>query len=364
MHATPLSLVVITIVIALLFDFLNGVHDAANSIATIVTTRVLTPPQAVLWAALFNFVAAFVFGTGVAHTISSSLIRPEAMTLYVVLAGLLGAILWNLLTWYLALPTSSSHAIISSLAGAAVAGAAFSGVYKHSWHAIKYEGWIPVLAFLVLSPLIGMVLGYILMHVVAWATFRMHRYKAAKMFRTLQLFSAGSYSLMHGSNDAQKTMGIIVAVLMSTGYGQYASGHHRIFGHNHEIAPWIIFSCYTAISIGTMLGGWKIVRTMGSRITPHLKPIDGFASELAAATSIGIATIAHIPISTTHAIGGAISGVGATRGVHAVRWVWARRIIYGWVLTFPGAAIVGAIFYIFLHFTLERWMGGTAATLH
>lgn len=364
MHATPLYLVVITIVIALAFDFLNGVHDAANSIATVVTTRVLTPPQAVLWAAMFNFIAAFVFGTGVAHTISNDLIHPEGMSIFVVLAGLLGAILWNLLTWYLALPTSSSHAIISSLAGAAVAGAALSRQYTHAWQVIKFRGWIPVLLFLVLSPLIGMILGYILMHVTAWATFRMHRYKAGRMFRHLQLVSAGSYSLMHGSNDAQKTMGIIVAVLTSTGYSKYAMGHHKIFGHSHEIAPWIIFSCYTAISIGTMLGGWKIVRTMGSRITPHLKPIDGFASELAAATSIGIATISHIPISTTHAIGGAISGVGATRGVHAVRWVWARRIIYGWVLTFPGAAIVGALFFLMLHFTLEQWIGGVSTTIH
>lgn len=356
MHATPLFLVICTVLIALAFDFLNGVHDAANSIATIVTTRVLTPPQAVLWAALFNFVAAFVFGTGVAHTISSSLIDPAVMNLYIVLGGLLGAISWNLITWYLALPTSSSHAIISALAGAAI--------MRAGWHAILIKGWIPVLAFLVLSPLIGMVIGYILMHIIAWSTFRMHRYKAGKMFRRLQLLSAGAYSLGHGTNDAQKTMGIIVALLVSTGYGNHALSHTHLLGHDHEIALWIILSCHAAIALGTMIGGWRIVRTMGSRITPHLKPIDGFASELAAATSIAIATVAHIPISTTHAIGGAISGVGATRGVHAVRWIWARRIIYGWILTFPGAAAVGAIFYLILHLAIEPFVGGGTPMPH
>jgi len=352
MHAAPLALVVITVVIALGFDFLNGVHDAANSIATIVTTRVLTPAKAVLWAASFNFVAAFLFGTGVAHTISSTIIDPRVMNLYIVLGGLLGAITWNLITWYLALPTSSSHAIISALAGAAIA--------KAGWHAILLKGWIPIIAFLLLSPLIGMVLGYILMHVVAWSSFRMHRDKASKLFRRLQLVSAGAYSLGHGTNDAQKTMGIIVALLVSTGYGKYALGHSRLFGRNHEISIWIILSCHACIAAGTMIGGWKIVRTMGSRITPHLRPIDGFASELSAAVTIALATFAKVPISTTHAIGGAISGVGATRGLHAVRWIWARRIIYGWILTFPGAALVGAFFYAVVHLGIERFIGGGA----
>lgn len=353
MHAAPLLLVIITVVIALGFDFLNGVHDAANSIATIVTTRVLTPPQAVLWAAIFNFVAAFVFGTGVAHTISSNLIDPKVMNLYIVLAGLIGAIAWNLLTWYLALPTSSSHAIISALAGAAIAKAGFA--------AIVAAGWIPVLEFLILSPLIGMVLGYIFMHIVAWTTYKAPRESASRWFRRLQLVSAGAYSLGHGTNDAQKTMGIIVALLVSTGYGQYATGHTVLFGRHHEISIWIILSCHAAIAFGTMIGGWKIVKTMGSRITPHLRPMGGFSAEMAAAVTIALATFAKVPISTTHAIGGAISGVGATRGIHAVRWIWAKRIVYGWILTFPGAGIVGAVTYYLLHLTLEAWIGGAAA---
>ena len=355
MHSTPLFLIIVTIIVALLFDFLNGVHDAANSIATIVTTRVLTPRQAVLWAATFNFIAAFVFGTGVAHTISSNLIKPSVMNLYIVLGGLLGAVTWNLITWYLALPTSSSHAVISALAGAAIV--------RSGWHALVPAGWIPVLLFLVLSPLIGMVLGYIFMHIVAWATFHATRDTGSRLFRRLQLISAGAYSLGHGTNDAQKTMGIIVALLISTGYGKYANAHVRLFGHNHEISLWIILSCHAAIALGTMIGGWRIVRTMGSRITPHMRPMGGFSAELAAAVTIALATFAKIPISTTHAIGGAISGVGATRGVHAVRWIWARRIVYGWILTFPGAALVGGGFYLLLHLLVEPHVGG-AVSIH
>src|SRR5882757_766776 len=243
MHSTPLFLIIVTIVVALLFDFLNGVHDAANSIATIVTTRVLTPRQAVVWAATFNFIAAFVFGTGVAHTISSNLIKPSVMNLYIVLGGLLGAVTWNLITWYLALPTSSSHAVISALAGAAIV--------RSGWHALVPAGWVPVLLFLVLSPLIGMVLGYIFMHIVAWITFHSTRDTGSRLFRRLQLISAGAYSLGHGTNDAQKTMGIIVALLISTGYGRYANAHVRLFGHNHEISLWIILSCHAAIALGT-----------------------------------------------------------------------------------------------------------------
>ncbi|GAA3763134.1 inorganic phosphate transporter [Terriglobus aquaticus] len=352
MHAIPLALVVLVVAIALLFDFLNGVHDAANSVATIVTTRVLTPTQAVAWAAFFNFVAAFVFGTGVAHTISNNLIDPAVMSVYIVLAGLLGAVVWNVLTWYLALPTSSSHAIISSLAGAALV--------KAGSHAILLRGWAPVLLFLVISPLIGMVLGYVFMHIVAWSTYRIPRERASKLFRSLQLFSAGAYSLGHGTNDAQKTMGIIVALLVSSGYSRYATSRHVLFGMHHEISLWIILSCHAAIALGTMIGGWRIVKTMGSRITPHLRPMGGFSAELAAAFTIGLATFAKVPISTTHAIGGAISGVGATRGVHAVRWVWARRIVYGWVLTFPGAALIGGLFYLLLHVTLEPLVGVAA----
>jgi len=326
------------IALALVFDFLNGFHDAANSVATVVTTRALSPKLAVLWAAFFNFVAVFLFGTGVAHTISDKLIVPSQIDVYVIFGGLAGGIGWNLLTWYLALPTSSSHAIISSIAGAAIT--------KSGWGVLLLSGWIPVLAFLVLSPLMGMVLGYILMHVVAWASWRMRRLRAQHLFRRLQLLSAAVYSIGHGSNDAQKTMGIIVALLVGSGHGDWTQTHLRLFGPKQEIALWIVLSCQAAMALGTLSGGWRIVRTMGSRITPHLHPVGGFSAELAAATTIGLATFAKIPISTTHAIGGAVSGVGATRGLHAVRWIWARRVVYGWVFTFPGAGLIGALGYL------------------
>jgi PiT family inorganic phosphate transporter len=344
-----LYLIFVIIGFALVFDFLNGFHDAANSVATVVTTRTLTPAQAVLWAAFFNFVAAFVFGTGVAKTISSNLINPAAMDVYVVFGGLIGGIGWNLLTWYLALPTSSSHALISSLAGAAVT--------KAGWHVLLLRGWWPVLLFLVLSPLLGMALGYIFMHIIAWLTWRAKRERVQHIFRRLQLVSAGAYSLGHGSNDAQKTMGVIVALLVASGHRQWARGGQSLLGRQHEIALWIILSCQAAMALGTMLGGWRVVRTMGSRITPHLHAPDGFAAELAAALTIFLATVVKVPISTTHAIGGAISGVGATRGWHAVRWIWARRVIYGWFLCFPGAALIGALGYLILRLVLTPVLG-------
>jgi PiT family inorganic phosphate transporter len=260
------------------------------------------------------------------------------MDAFVIFGGLVGGIGWNLLTWYLALPTSSSHAIISSLAGAAIS--------KAGWGVLLIRGWVPVLVFLVLSPLLGMVLGYVLMHIVAWLSWRVRRRKAQHLFRRLQLVSAAVYSIGHGSNDAQKTMGIIVALLASSGHAGWTRSSVRLLGGDQEIALWIVLSCQAAMALGTMSGGWRIVRTMGSRITPHLHPIGGFSAELAAATTIGLATFARIPISTTHAIGGAVSGVGATRGLHAVRWVWARRVVYGWVLTFPGAGLIGALAYL------------------
>lgn len=331
------DLALFTVALALLFDFLNGFHDAANSIATVVTTRALSPGVAVAWAALFNFVAVFVFGTGVAKTISSGLINPSIIDIPIILGGLIGGIAWDLLTWYLSLPTSSSHAIISSLAGAAIT--------KGGWGVLLLPGWEPVLLFLVLSPLLGMVLGYVLMHIVAWISWRARRQKAQRVFRHLQLISAAFYSLGHGSNDAQKTMGIIVALLVAVGRPNWAHGDIRFLGHK-EIALWIILSCQAAMALGTLSGGWRVVRTMGSRIAPHLHPANGFAAELAAATTISLATFAKIPISTTHAIGGAISGVGATRGLHSVRWLWARRVVYGWVFTFPGAALIGSGSYL------------------
>ena len=308
-----LALMLFLVALALAFDFLNGFHDAANSIATVVTTRVLSPPAAVFWAAFFNFVAAFCFGTGVAKTVSEKLIDPQTVDVYVVFGGLAGAIAWNLLTWWLALPTSSSHALISGYAGAAVAKAGF-GV-------LLLKGWGPVLLFLVLSPLVGLVLGWIIMTSVSWLTYRMERHRAERWFRHLQLFSAAAYSLCHGTNDAQKTMGIIAALLAVAGHRDWTTGHfHTLSGQHSELAPWIVLCCNGAMAFGTMAGGWRVVQTMGSRITPQLRPVGGFAAECAAAASIALATFAHTPISTTHAIAGGIAGVGTARGARAVRW--------------------------------------------
>jgi len=336
---TTLHFVFGLIALAFVFDIFNGFHDAANSVATVVTARVLTPVQAVFWAAFFNFVAAFLFGTGVAHTISNKLIDPKVVDVYVIFGGLIGAIAWDIITWLMALPTSSSHAIISGYAGGAIAKAGFGS--------LLLKGWVPVIIFLIISPIIGMVLGWIFMTVTSWIAFRIRRHKAEKGFSHLQLISAAAYSLGHGTNDAQKTMGIIAVLLVSAGKGQWTTGHfHAIFGKS-ELALWIILGCHAAMAIGTMAGGWRIVKTVGSRITPHLRPIGGFSAELAAATTIGFATLAAVPISTTHAIGGAVSGVGATRGWHAVRWIWGKRIVYAWILTFPGAALIGALGYYF-----------------
>jgi inorganic phosphate transporter, PiT family len=343
-----LNLVFFIIAVALVFDFLNGFHDAANSVATVVTTRVLSPLAAVVWAAFFNFAAAFLFGTGVAQTISGHLIDPKVIDIYVVFGGLLGAIAWDLLTWWLALPTSSSHAIISGFAGAAIAKAGF--------HSLLLKGWVPVIAFLVISPIVGFILAYITMVTVSWLSYKTPRYKAESIFRRLQLFSAGAYSLGHGTNDAQKTMGIIVALLLAAGKKEWAAGG-SFLGRKQQIAWWIILSCHAAMGLGTMAGGWRIVKTMGSRITPHLRPVGGFSAEMAAAATIGMATIAKVPISTTHAIGGAVSGVGAVRGWHYVRWIWGKRIAWAWILTFPCAGLIGAGAFFLLRLLLEPHFG-------
>ncbi|HEY9125906.1 MAG TPA: inorganic phosphate transporter [Acidobacteriaceae bacterium] len=341
--------VYILIAIALVFDFFNGFHDAANSVATVVTTRVLTPLQAVFWAAFFNFVAAFLFGTGVAKTISEKLIDPKAVDVYVICGGLIGAIVWDIITWLMALPTSSSHAIISGYAGAAIARVGFSS--------ILIKGWVPVITFLIISPIVGMILGWLIMTAVNWLARKTERYKAESRFRHLQLLSAACYSLGHGTNDAQKTMGIIVALLASAGHAQWGKAGNEFHAlGKHEIAWWIILSCHAAMALGTMAGGWRIVQTVGSRITPHLRPLGGFSAEMAAATTIGMATLANVPISTTHAIGGAVSGVGATRGWHAVRWIWGERIVVAWVLTFPGAALIGAAGYYLAHFAIQPFI--------
>jgi PiT family inorganic phosphate transporter len=336
-----MPLVILIIVVALCFDFLNGFHDAANSIATVVSTRVLSPMQAVIWAAIFNFIACFFFGTKVAGTISDKLLDTHQLAgdVYVILAALSGAIIWNIITWVLALPTSSSHALISGYAGAAIAKAGVA--------VIRPAGWEPVLLWLVLSPLIGMVLGAINMIVVAWIFQRAHPHRVDSLFRRLQLLSAGAYSLGHGGNDAQKTMGIIVALLVAAGRGHLAMSTHELFGRHHEVAPWIILICQAAIALGTMFGGWRIVKTMGSGIT-RLQPVGGFCAETAAAATIAIATFGGVPISTTHAITGSIIGVGTTRGVRAVRWIWGQRIVVAWILTLPCSAFVAALIYILM----------------
>ena len=339
-----LYLILFIVLVALVFDFLNGFHDAANSIATIVSTRVLTPTQAVAWAAFFNFVAAFTFGTPVANTVGKGLIDLNFVDQYVILGGLTGAIIWNIVTWYFGLPTSSSHALLSGYAGAAIA--------KGGLGVILGWGWLPLLLFLVLSPTIGFIIGYFNMVAVSWLFRRAHPLWAGNLFRRLQLVSAGLYSLGHGTNDAQKTMGIIFALLASAGRKSWAVGGFSLLGHHHEIAMWIILSCHTAIALGTFFGGWRIVKTMGQNIT-RLQPVGGFCAETAGAmTIIGAATMG-IPVSTTHAITGAILGVGSARSFRSVRWIWGERIITAWILTIPLSALLGAAAYKFVHVIIE-----------
>ena len=327
-----LALVIFLVLLALVFDFINGFHDAANSIATVVSTRVLKPHYAVLWAAFFNFIAAFFFETKVATTIGKGVVDPGAITLTVVAAGLAGAIAWDLITWWMGLPSSSSHALIGGLAGAAVAHA--------GWGVLQGTGLLKIALFIVLSPLVGLVLGFLYMVGVIWIVRRNAPAKVDAVFRRLQLVSAGAYSLAHGLNDAQKTMGIIMLLLFSTGYMTAADlGRH---------APWwIILSCHGAIALGTMFGGWRIVKTMGMRLT-KLAPVGGFAAETSGATTIIGASLLGIPVSTTHTITGAIVGVGATHRLTAVRWGVAGSIVWAWILTIPMSALIAATFYTLL----------------
>ncbi|HEV2855563.1 MAG TPA: anion permease [Thermoanaerobaculia bacterium] len=322
---TATALVVFIIFVALAFDFLNGVHDAANSIATVVSTRVLSPQKAVAWAAFFNFVAAFVLGTHVAKTIGSGMIDLSVVTQEVILAGLVGAIAWNLITWYYGLPVSSSHALIGGYAGAAVAKAGFG--------AILVSGWTKTLLFIVLAPLIGMILGFFLMVLVTWTVRSWRPSKVDRRFRGLQLLSAAAYSLGHGGNDAQKTMGIITGLLVASG-----------FLARFEVPLWVILLSHAAIALGTLLGGWRIVKTMGTKIT-KLQPIGGFCAETAGAITLVGATLGGIPVSTTHTITGAIIGVGSTRRLSAVKWGVAGRIVWAWILTIPISAAVSAVAY-------------------
>ena len=310
---------------ALVFDYLNGFHDAANSIATVVSTRVLTPGKAVLWAAFFNFAAAFGFGVGVAKTIGKDMIDIERVDNTVIFAGLFGAIVWNLITWYLGLPTSSSHALIGGYAGSAVS--------KAGLGVIITSGWTKTLLFIVLSPVIGMILGFTIMAITLWIVKDSAPRRVDSRFRKLQLVSAAAYSLGHGTNDAQKTMGIIAGVL-------YTSKYISIF----EIPMWVILLAHSAIALGTLSGGWRIVKTMGSRITA-LRPIGGFSAETAAAVCLFGLAMNGVPVSTTHTITGAIIGVGSTRRLSAVRWGVTKHIVWAWLLTIPAAATVAAIVY-------------------
>jgi PiT family inorganic phosphate transporter len=335
------------IAIAFVFDFINGFHDSANSIATVVGTRVLSPFAAVLWAAFFNMAAAFTVGTAVAKTVGSGMINTSIVTPSVVLGGLLGAIIWNLITWVYGLPSSSSHALIGGYAGAAVAKAGIAAV---TWG----QKWIMTLLFIVLSPLIGFALGGALMIAVFWTFQRISPARADRTFRALQLVSSALFSLSHGANDAQKTMGIIVGLLVAVQasfVGATGWQAHLYLPNAERIPYWVEFGAYIAISSGTLFGGWRIVATMGSRIT-KLKPVGGFCAETAGALSILLATKLGVPVSTTHTITGAIVGVGATTRLSAVRWGIAGRIIWAWVLTIPAAAVMAALSYYVLRFTI------------
>ena len=325
MASWSLAFIAFIIFVALAFDFTNGLHDAANSVATVVSTRVLSPKQAVLWAAFFNFIAFLIFGTAVAHTIGTGLIDISIVDPLVIFASLIGAISWNLLTWYWGLPSSSSHSLMGGYLGAAVAKAGFGVVIV--------SGWIKILAFIVVAPVLGMVLGHLLMILTTWLVYKKPLRVINVWSRRMQLVSAALYSLGHGGNDAQKTMGIIASLL-------FTSGHMKEF----HIPLWIVLSAHSAIALGTMTGGWRIVKTMGQKIV-KLRPIDGFCAETASAISIFVATHAGIPVSTTHVITGAVTGVGAVKNAHAVKWQVTLKIVWAWIFTIPAAALCAALVY-------------------
>jgi inorganic phosphate transporter, PiT family len=319
-----LMAVIAVVALALAFDFVNGFHDAANSIATVVSTRVLSPRVAVAWAAFFNFSAFLIFGTKVAATIANDVVEPGAITLGVVFAGLIGAIGWNLLTWYLGLPSSSSHALVGGMGGAAVVAA--------GWGSLEATGLWKIALFIVFSPLLGLALGMILTLVIYWSTHRVRNVERLNRgFRRGQLASAAAFSLGHGGNDAQKTMGIILAVLIATDH----------LPADADVPTWTVLAAHTAIGLGTMFGGWRIVKTMGSKIT-KLQPVGGVAAESAAAATLFATSYAGIPVSTTHTITGAIVGVGSARRLSAVRWGVASQVVWAWILTIPGAFAIAA----------------------
>jgi len=328
--------------VALVFDFINGFHDSANSIATVVSTRVLSPGVAVLWAAFFNFIAAFVIGTAVAKTIGKGLIQPSAVDANVILAALIGAIVWNLVTWWLGLPSSSSHALLGGYGGAAIA--------KAGAGAIIASGWIKPILFIVISPMLGMGLGLGLTVALSWALRNQSPGPMDKLFRRLQLISAALYSLSHGANDAQKTMGIIVGLLVATQalfLEQTGWLHYLYLPNADQIPMWIVLIAHTAIALGTAMGGWRIVKTMGTRIT-KLRPFGGFCAETAGGISVMIATSMGVPVSTTHTITGAIVGVGSASRLSAVRWGVAGTIVWAWILTIPMSAAIAGLTYLAL----------------
>jgi PiT family inorganic phosphate transporter len=324
---TALWVVVMLVVLAILFDFMNGFHDAANSIATVVSTGVLKPGQAVIFAAFFNVIAIFIFHYSVAATVGKGIVQPGIVDTHVVFGALLGAISWNFITWYYGIPSSSSHALIGGIVGAVIAKAG-AGV-------LLSAGIFKTVAFIFISPLLGFLLGSLMMVLVAWIFRRSRPLKVDKWFRRLQLVSAGAYSLGHGGNDAQKTIGIIWMLLIATGYANAA-----------DTAPptWAVISCYMAIGAGTMFGGWRIVRTMGQKIT-KLKPVGGFCAETGGAITLFMATALGVPVSTTHTITGAIVGVGSVKRASAVRWGVAGNIVWAWIFTIPASAFVAAIAY-------------------
>jgi PiT family inorganic phosphate transporter len=326
-----LTLVVALVAIALVFDFLNGLHDAANSIATVVSTRVLSPHIAVAWAAFFNFVAFLFFGLHVAQTLGTGIVSPDVIDWRVIFGALMGAITWNLITWWAAIPSSSSHALIGGLVGA--------GTAKGGIGAMVWPGIFKTVGAIVWSPFLGFGLALLLWLTVSWLFVRSTPLAVDQKFRVLQLGSAALYSIGHGANDAQKTMGIIAGLL-------YADG---LLGENFYVPFWVVLSCQIAMALGTLIGGWRIVRTMGSRIT-RLKPVQGFCAETAGAATLYLATSFGVPVSTTHTITGAITGVGAARRVSAVRWGIAGSIVIAWIITLPAAAIIGALFYECVNF--------------
>lgn len=324
---TTLWVVVLLVVLALLFDFMNGFHDAANSIATVVSTGVLKPGQAILFAAFFNVIAIFVFQLSVAATVGKGIVQPGVVDTHVVFGALLGAITWNILTWYYGIPSSSSHALIGGIVGAVIA--------KSGAGTLIATGILRTVVFIFVSPLLGFLLGSAIMLAVAWTFRRIRPSRIDKWFRRLQLVSAGAYSLGHGGNDAQKTIGIIWMLLISTGYAATA---------DKSPPNWVIVSCYASIGLGTLFGGWRIVKTMGQRIT-KLKPVGGFCAETGGAITLFLATAVGIPVSTTHTITGAIVGVGSTQRASAVRWGVAGNIVWAWIFTIPASAFVAAVAY-------------------